>query len=103
MIGTLQWISNPATLYVTYAESSLSQFSSQSTEVHLKRNVKILRYMNKLPEKSYVVGTNLQIDNSEYEEVIPDFGNQYLDFVEQVDALLPGPRLKQLTITIFVK
>ena len=39
--------------------------------------------------------------DTEYEEILPDFGNQYADFKEEIDPRLPKPRMKELPIVIY--
>ena len=39
--------------------------------------------------------------NAEYETIIPDFGNQYSTFNEEIDPGLPIPKMKELPINIF--
>ena len=42
------------------------------------------------------------IVNVEYEQIEPDFGHQYSDFQEEIDNKLPMPKMKELTVTIFI-
>ena len=40
--------------------------------------------------------------NFKYEELEPDFGTQYADFVHETDNILPEPKMKELPVIIFV-
>ena len=102
VVGITQWISIAGRFDITFAVSSISRFSSKPTEGHLKRAIKILGYLKKYPKKSYTVDPRPPIVNFDYEEILPDFGNQYADFVEEIDHNLPEIKMKELPINIFV-
>ena len=69
---------------ITFAVSYLSIFSTKPREGHFKRALKILGYLKKYPKKGYVIDPRPPIENLEFKDVIPDFGNQY-DMKEMVD------------------
>ena len=96
-----QWISIAGRLDICFAVASLSRFVADPKEGHLKRAVKILGYLKKYPSKGYLVDPKDPEIQVEYDEVTPDFGNQYADFKEDVDPRLPEARLKELPITIY--
>ena len=102
IIGTLQWIVTSGRLDITFAVASLSRFNANPREGHLRRTIKILGYLKKYPKKGYIVDPKDPILNFNYTDVEPDFGNQYSDFVEEIDNRLPEPKMKELPITIFV-
>ena len=102
VMGICQWISTAARMDITFAVSSLSRFAAKPREGHLKRAIKIFGYLKKYPKKGFYVDPREPILNVQYEELIPDFGNQYDDFTEDVDDKLPDPLMKELPITIFV-
>ena len=60
------------------------------------------RKKGSLELKGYLVDPKDPEIEVEYDEVTPDFGNQYADFKEDVDPRLPEARLKELTITIYI-
>ena len=102
IMGICQWISIAGRLDITFAVASLSRFSNNPRENHLKRAIKILGYMKKYPGKGYTVDPRAPILNYKYEKLEPDFGNQYADFVEELDDKLPMQKMEELPITIFV-
>ena len=59
------------------------------------------RKKGSLELKGYLVDPKDPEIEVEYDEVTPDFGNQYADFKEDVDPRLPEARLKELPITIY--
>ena len=101
IMGVCQWISIAGRLDICFAVSSLSRFAANPKEGHLKRAVKILGYLKKYPSKGYLINPNDPEIELEYDEVTPDFGNQYADFKEDIDPRLPEARLKELPITIY--
>jgi hypothetical protein len=102
IIGICQWISIAGRFDITFAVSSLSRFSAQPREGHLKRSIKILGYLKKYPKRGYIVDPRPPVVNVKYEKIEPDFGNQYTDFKEDEDDRLPTPKMSELPITIFV-
>ena len=102
IIGTCQWISTAGRLDICFAVSSLSRFSSNPREGHLHRAIKIFGYLKKYTKKGFIIDPRSPVTNLNFERVEPDFGNQYSDFVEEVDPSLPMPLMKELDITIFV-
>ena len=102
MMGICQWISTTARMDVTFAVSSLSRFVARPREGHLRRAIKILGYLKKYSDKGYYIDSQAPKLNVDYEELIPDFGNQYADFIEELDDKLPEPLMDELPITIFV-
>ena len=87
---------------ITFAVASISRFAARPREGHLRRAIKIFGYLKKYPKKGFYVDPRDPILNIQYEDLIPDFGNQYADFVEDKDPKLPTPIMKELPITIFV-
>ena len=101
-IGICQWICTAGRMDIAFAVSSLSRFSQSPREGHLNRTKKILGYLKKYPKRGYIIDPRDPIVNVEYKTVIPDFGNQYSDFVEETDLRLPKPLMKELALNIFV-
>ena len=101
-IGICQWICTAGRFDISFAVSSLSRFSQSPREGHLERTEKILGYLKKYTKRGYVVDPSDPILSTSYETVIPDFGNQYQDFVEDQDERLPEPKMKELSTNIFV-
>ena len=96
------WISTAARMDVTFAVSSLSRFAAKPREGHLRRAIKILGYLKKYSNKGYYIDPREPKLNFSYEELTPDFGNQYADFIEEGDDKLPEALMDELPITIFV-
>ena len=101
IMGVCQWISIAGRLDICFAVSSLSRFAANPREGHLNRAVKILGYLKKYPARGYTIDPAEPEIKSEFEEIVPDFGNQYADFKEDVDNRLPETRMKELPITIY--
>ena len=101
IMGICQWISIARRLDICFAVSSLSRFASKPREGHLTRASKILGYLKKYPSKGYTIDPRSPDMDLEYEEIIPDFGNQYADFKEDVDPRLSKARMKELPIIIY--
>ena len=101
-IGICQWICTAGRFDIAFAVSSLSRFSHSPREGHLERSEKILGYLKKYPKRGYIIDPRDPILATTYETIIPDFGNQYQDFVEEEDDRLPEPRMKELSTNIFV-
>ena len=101
-IGICQWICTAGRMDIAFAVSSLSRFSHAPREGHLDRTKKILGYLKKYAKRGYIVDPRDPIVNAEYKRIIPDFGNQYSDFVEEDDPRLPIPKMKELALNIFV-
>ena len=101
-IGILQWIVTSGRFDISYAVASLSRFNSRPREGHMKRVRKIFGYLKKYPKRGFLV------DPREFDSVPcniklePDFGNQYADFLEEIDEKLPIPKMKELSTTILV-
>ena len=87
---------------ITFTFSPLSRFSSAPRERQLKKAIKILGYLKKYYKKGYVIDPRPCNVNVKYTEIIPEFGNQYDNPVEEIDPKLPKSRIKELDITIFV-
>ena len=102
VIGMCQWICTAGRLDICFAVSSLSRYSSNPREGHLKMSVKILGYLKKYTKKGFVIDPISPNTNINYDRVKTDFGNQYYDFVEDIDPSLPKPLMKELNITNFV-
>jgi len=101
VIGVCQWVSISARMDIAFAVSSLSRFSTNPREGHLRRALKIIGYLKKYPKKGYLVDSSDPIENITFSKVQPDFGNQY-DKTEEMDDKLPAPIMNELKITIFV-
>ena len=101
IMGVYQQISIAGRLYVCFAAASLSCFAADPKEGHLKRAIKILGYRKKYPSRGYLINPKDPEIEADYDEVTPDFRNQYADFKEDVDLHLPEFRLKDLLITIY--
>ena len=84
-IGICQWICTAGRLDIAFAVSSLSRFSQAPREGHLERTHKILGYLKKYTKRGYIIDPSDPILNTSYESIVPDFGNQYYDFVEETD------------------
>ena len=69
---------------ITFAISPLSRFASNPREGHLKRSLKILGYLKKYPNKGYTFDPRDPIFKFKYDDIIPDFGNQYDTFKEPI-------------------
>ena len=85
---------------ITFAVSSISRFCASPREGHLRRAIKILGYLKKYPKKGYLVDPREMELNLEYKDIKADFGNQYIDFKEEIDEHLPNEKMKELSITI---
>ena len=101
VIGICQWISVAGRMDITFAVSSLSRFASSTRENHLKKAIKILGYLKKYPKKGYVIDPKPCNVNIKYDDMVPDFGNQYDESKEEIDENLPEPKMKELEVTIF--
>ena len=102
IIGTCQWISVAGRMDITFSVASLNRFAAHPREGHLKRAIKIYGYLKKYPKKGYTIDPRDPILNIKYEEMKPDFGNQYSDFIEEQDPKVPDQKMKELEISIFV-
>ena len=56
----------------------------------------------KITERGYIVDHRDPIVNIEYKRIVPDFGNQYSDFVEDQYIRLPKAIMKELAVNISV-
>lgn len=101
-IGICQWICTTGRFDIAFAVLSLSRFSHSPREGHLEETEKILGYLKKYTKRTYVVDQRDLILATTCKTIIPDFGNQYQDFVEDKDNRLPEPRMKELPTNIFV-
>ena len=101
-IGICQWICTAGRFDIAFAVSSLSRFSHSPREGHLDRTEKILGYLKKYAKRGYVVDPRDPILATTYQTIVPDFGNQYQDFVKDKDERLPEPRMKEISTNIFV-
>ena len=95
IMGVCQWISIAGRLDICFIVESLSRFTANPKEGHIKRAVKILGYLKMYPSKGYLINPKDPEIKVEYNKVTPDFGNQYVDFKEDVKPRLPEPRLKR--------
>ena len=67
----------------------------------MRRAIKILGYLKKYMKRGYTIDPKPPKENIKYEDVLPDFGNQYDDFKEEFDDQVPTPKMKELPITRF--
>ena len=102
IIGICQWLVTSGHYDINFAVASLSRFSVEPREGHLKRAIKILGYLKKFPTRGYIVDPSPPEVNIKYDKIVPDFGNQYQDFSEEIDGSLPIPLFPELEINIFV-
>ena len=68
----------------------------------VRKALKIIGYLKKYPKKGYVIDPRAPIEIEKYSNVLPDFGNQYDNFQEDIDDKVPSPKMKELDVTIFV-
>ena len=101
-IGIAQWIDTAGRMDIVFAVSSLSRFNANPRHGHLKRTIKLFGFLKKYPKRGYIVDPRPPKVNVEYNEIIPDFGNQYPEFQEEIDDKLPIALMKELQTTIFV-
>ena len=73
----------------TFAVLSLSRFASKPREGHTRKALKIIGYMKKNHKKGYIIDSREPIEFKEYSDVVPDFGNQFDNFQEELDEKLP--------------
>ena len=102
ILGICQWISTSGRFDITFAVANLNRFAHSPREGHLKRAIKIFGYLKKYTKRGYVIDPREPIVNLKYEKLVPDFGNQYSDFIEDEDTRLPKAKMKELPINIFV-
>ena len=102
IIGVCQWISVSARMDITHAVSSVSRFAAKPREGHMRRALKIIGFLKKYPKKGYIIDPRNPISVEKYSDVIPDFGNQYDKFEEDIDEKIPKAIMKELDVTIFV-
>ena len=102
IIGVCQWVSISARMDITFAVLSLSRFAAKPREGHFRRALKILGYLKKYPKKGYIIDPRSTIVNVKYQDVVPDFGNQYEKINEEMDEQLPKQLMDELPVVIFV-
>ena len=88
-------------LDICFAVALLSRFAADPKEGHLKRAITFLGYLKKYPSRGYLINPKDPEINVEYDEVTPNFRNQYADFKEDIDPCLLEARLKELPIIIY--
>ena len=74
---------------ISFSVTSLNRFVAHPREGHLKGVIKIYSYLKKYSKKGNVINSRDSILNTKYEEMIPNFGNQYSDFVEEKGPKVP--------------
>ena len=102
ILGICQWIATSGRFDITFAVANLNRFAHNPREGHLERANKILGYLKKYRKRGYIIDPRDPIVNIKYEKIIPDFGNQYSDFIEDEDSRLPTPLMKELSTNIFI-
>jgi len=102
IIGICQWIATSGRFDITFAVANLNRFAHCPRKGHLKRAEKIFGYLKKYKKRGYIIDPRDPIVNIKYDKVVPDFGNQYSDFVEDEDPRLPLPLMKELATNIFI-
>ena len=102
IIGVCQWIAISSRMDIAFAVSSLSRFAAKPRQGHFKRTLKTLGYLKKYPKKGYVIDPRPTIENLEYQDIVPDFGNQYEKIEEELDERLPDVKMEELPVVIFV-
>ena len=102
VMGICQWISTSGRFYITFAVTNLNRFAHCPREGYLKRSEKIFGCLKKYKKGGYIVDAREPIVNIKYEKVVPDFGNQYSDFIEDQDTRLPPPIMKELATNICI-
>ena len=102
IIGVCQWISTSGRFEITFAVANLNRSAHCPREGHLKRAEKILGYLKKYKKRGYIIDPRDPVVNIKYEKIVPDFGNQYSDFIEDEDTRLPPPLMKELSTNIFI-
>ena len=68
----------------------------------MERTNTIFGYLKKYTKRRYIIDPIDPIQNVTYELIVPDFGNQYSDFVEATDYRLPEAKMKEISLNIFV-
>ena len=99
VIGTLQWACVVGRLDICFAVSSLSRFSSNPRENHLKLALHVMGYLKKHPNKRIVIDSRpLRVDPELQQELFhPDFLEDYPDAEEDISPDMPpafGPELE---------
>jgi len=61
---------------------------------HLNKTIKILGYLKKFPKKGYVIDPKPCNVNIKYDDMVPDFGNQYDESNEEIDENIPEPKMR---------
>ena len=80
IIGICQCINIAGRYDINYAVSYFSRFSSSHRDGHLKGAIKILGYLRQYKKRRYIVDPRDHICNFKYDDIVPDFGNQYFNF-----------------------
>ena len=106
LMGTLIWVVGIGRSDVAHATSSLSRFSAYPIEEHLARALRVFGSLKKRPNRRYVVNSRDQILRGGKEALVKDFtqelGALYTDDSEELDANLPMPLVREISITVFV-
>ena len=102
LIGMAQWLVTPGRLNICYAISSLSRFCSSPREGHYKRVLRLWGYLQKYPDKSICFDARKPMYNiKEFEQLKPDFEDQYRYASEEIDPRFPEALHKELVVSIF--
>ena len=106
LIGMLVWLVTIGRSDVSWATSSLSRFTAQPREGHLKRALRVFGYLKKRPNRRIVVDSRDPIVVGGEEErgadLRKELGEYYDEASEEIDDRLPEPLVDELAITVFV-
>ena len=103
LIGTIQWACVVGRLDVCFAVSSLSRFSANPRQNHLKLALHVISYLKRHPNRRIVVDSNqLQVDPElQQDNFHPDFLEDYADAEEDIPTDLPPAFGSELETSIF--
>ena len=106
LMGILIWVVGLGRSDVAHATSSLSRFSACPQEGHLSRAIRVFDFLQKTPNRRFVVDSRDPIVRGGKEALGKDFTKElcalYPDAAEELDANLPTPLVEEISITIFI-
>jgi hypothetical protein len=105
LIGTANWLVTIGRCDILFATSTLSRYSANPTQQHMKDIVRVFSYLKKYRKRGiYIRGENLDIGVEEHDRVISkkDMLQYYPDAVDEWDPKWPRPKGKPVRVTIFV-